>query len=254
VSIKISLITVCLDSDKTIQDTLNSVQKQDYNNLEYIIVDGGSKDKTLDLVAFYRSVVTFLISENDNGIYDAMNKGISLATGDVIGFINSDDFYSSSHALTDIAAIFEDRSVDCCYADLCYVSSIDPSKIIRYWVSSNFSRNLFSKGWCPPHPTFFVRKSVYDKYGNFNLKYKIAADVELMARFLEVNHIKSRYLPKTLVHMRLGGKTNNNLNNIINQNLEILRALKSLKIKYSTYEFFMYKLISRLMQFIRKSK
>jgi glycosyltransferase involved in cell wall biosynthesis len=251
-SIKISLITICFNSDKTIYHTLNSVNIQKYLNLEYIIVDGKSTDQTLNLVNSYGSLITRIISEPDHGIYDAMNKGIDAATGDVIGFINSDDFYPSSDILNEVADIFSDPSINCCYGDVCYVSRFDIFRIRRYWISSVFSKGLFSKGWSPPHPTYFVRKSVYDKFGKFNLNYKIAADVELMCRFLEIYNISSYYLPKVLVHMTLGGKTNNSIVNIFKQNIEVISAFKDLGINYSIIIFFFCKLTSRLIQFLKK--
>jgi glycosyltransferase involved in cell wall biosynthesis len=251
---KISVITVCYNSAETIGHTLRSVREQIYGNIEHIVVDGMSTDNTLDVVAAEGKHVAKLISEKDSGIYDAMNKGITLATGDVIGFINADDFYASASVLTDVAAAFEKNATDSCYGDLCYVSQSDPTRIVRYWRSNDFLPRSFEAGWCPPHPTFFVRRSVYERLGGFNLSFKIAADFELMARYLESAHITSFYIPDVLVKMRLGGTTNKNLSNIVLQNKEILRALQSHGLRSSVWRLFSRKLISRGLQFFVRPK
>jgi glycosyltransferase involved in cell wall biosynthesis len=249
---KISVITVCYESAETIGQTLRSVRNQTYDNIEHIIVDGGSMDATLEVVAAAGSGVAKLISEKDKGIYDAMNKGIAWATGDIIGFINADDFYPSPDVLSTVAAAFESSSADSCFGDLCYVQQSDVSRIVRYWKSCMFKPGMFEKGWCPPHPTFFVRRAVYQRLGGFNLDYKIAADVELMARFLAAGHISSYYIPQVLVHMRLGGTTNRNLRNIIKQNLEIRRGLLAQGLRFSWVEFVWNKLLSRTSQFVQR--
>ena len=249
---KISIITVCYNSAKTITDTLRSVREQSFGNIEHIIVDGGSTDRTLELISVEGLHVSKLVSESDKGIYDAMNKGIALATGDIIGFINADDFYISPEVLSKVAAACEASGADCCYGDLCYVQQDDTSKIVRYWRSSPFRLGLFGKGWCPPHPTFFVRRSVYECLGRFNLNYKIAADVELMARFLVAGSISSFYIPEVLVHMRMGGTTNRSLSNIVRQNLEIRRALLGNGLRFSWTQFILSKLMSRALQFVRR--
>ena len=249
---KISVITVCYNSAKTIGHTLRSVREQTHGDIEHIIVDGGSSDKTLEVVSAEGPHVTKLVSERDNGIYDAMNKGIQLATGDVVAFLNADDFYISTEVLSKVAVAFEASGADCCYGDLCYVQQDDTAKIVRYWRSSPFRLGLFGKGWCPPHPTFFVRRSVCQRLGGFNLNYKIAADVELMARFLVAGSISSFYIPEVLVHMRMGGTTNRSLSNIFRQNLEIRRALLENGLRFSWIQFFLSKLMSRSLQFVRR--
>lgn len=193
-----------------------------------------------------------LVSEKDKGIYDAMNKGIALATGDIIGFINADDFYPSPDVLSKVAAAFEASGADCCYGDLCYVQQDDVSRIVRYWKSCVYKPGLFENGWCPPHPTFFVRRAVYQRLGGFNLDYKIAADVELMARFLAAGRITSHYIPEVLVHMRMGGTTNRNLGNIVKQNLEIRRGLLANGLQFSWPKFVWSKVLSRASQFVRR--
>lgn len=249
---KISIITVCFNSAATINDTIKSVKNQHYHDLEYILIDGGSSDQSVDMILAAGDLISKFISEVDEGIYDAMNKGINLASGEVIGFINADDIYSSDRVLECIAKTFSDPNIDACYADLCYVKQTKTDSIIRYWKSSKFIPGSFEKGWCPPHPTFFVRRSIYKKYGLFNPSYQIAADFELMMRFLEVHKIKSKYIPNTFVHMRLGGTTNKSLPNIIKQNLEILRALRMHSSSSKPLYFLFLKLISRLRQFISK--
>jgi glycosyltransferase involved in cell wall biosynthesis len=250
---KISIITVTLNSASVINHCLDSVRHQKYDNIEHIIIDGASTDGTLSLLESKREQFKFLISEPDKGIYDAMNKGIKVATGDIIGFLNSDDFYASNNVLSGVASIFKDNSyLDSCYADLAYVDPFDISKNIRYWRSSKFASSLFSKGWCPPHPTFFVRRSVYQSFGNFNLHYRIASDVELMMRFLEVQKINSRYIPELWIKMRLGGTTNKSFKNIVMQNKEVLHALKSHNLYVNWISFFIHKIINRVLQFLKK--
>ena len=251
-NMKISVITVCYNSAETIGHTLRSVREQTYENIEHIVVDGGSTDNTLEVVAAEGKHVANLVSEKDNGIYDAMNKGIALSSGEVIGFINADDFYASPNVLKDIAKVFEKDGLDSCFGDLCYVSQSDPTRIVRYWRSKNFASGSFEAGWCPPHPTFFVRRSVYRRLGGFDLSFKIAADFELMARYLEVAGITSCYIPRVIVKMRLGGTTNRNLTNIVKQNSEIRQALRKLGLKFSLAKFLLPKLMSRAMQFIRR--
>lgn len=247
---RISVITVCYNSDKTIADTLRTARLQTYENTEHIIVDGGSQDETLAVVATEVMRKHKLVSEKDNGIYDAMNKGIALVTGDVIGFINADDFYPSPDVLATVAAAFEASGADCCYGDLCYVQQDDVSKTVRYWRSAPFASGLFGRGWCPPHPTFFVRREVYERLGGFDLSFKIAADVELMARFLEVGHISSYYIPKVLVHMRMGGTTNSSWGNVVKQNLEIRRGFLAMGLGFSWVRFLGHKVFSKALQFV----
>lgn len=246
---KFSIITVVFNNESTILDTVNSVSTQTFQELEYLIIDGQSTDGTLNRLRECSKKVSNLISEADNGIYDAMNKGIGVATGDIIGFINADDFYASSDVLTKIAAVFNDSNIDACYGDLCYVKQNDTSTVVRYWKSTSFQPTAFEVGWCPPHPTFFVRREIYERFGGFDLSYKIAADVELMMRFLEVHQVRVKYIPEVLVMMRMGGTTNRSLTNIIKQNKEILRALKSHNLRSSIARLLCHKLISRGLQF-----
>lgn len=251
--LKISIITVCFNSEKTIHDTIQSVALQDYQNIEHIIVDGGSTDGTYDIIANAPSVTKF-ISEPDNGIYDAMNKGISIATGDIIGTLNADDFYATSSVISQVANTFHNNDIDGCYADLVYVDARDTIKVIRYWKSKSFESGLFKFGWMPAHPTFFVRSSVYEQFGMFDLRYKLAADMQLLFRLLEKHKIKTVYVPEIFIKMRVGGATNKNIKNIYIQNKEIITVLNEFYGKSSHFIFFIYKLIERLKQFVFKPK
>ncbi|MCP3675872.1 MAG: glycosyltransferase [Gammaproteobacteria bacterium] len=249
---KISLITVCFNSIDTIKDTFESVASQDYDDLEYIVVDGQSNDGTLELLSEYQSLIDIMISEPDQGIYDAMNKGIKAATGDVIGFINADDILENSTVITEVAEAFANNSVDACYADLHYVRFDNMSTVVRNWSSSGFKPGAFSKGWTPPHPTFYVKKSVYETFGGFDLQYQMGNDIELMLRFMEKYHIKTTYVPKVWVKMRVGGVSNQSISNIILQNREIIRAAKVNQVPFSIPLFVLGKLKDRLIQYIFK--
>lgn len=253
---KISIITVVYNNKDTIQDAIDSALSQEYDALEYIIVDGASNDSTVEAIKEaikrYPEKNIKFVSEKDNGIYDAMNKGIGLATGEVVGLLNGDDVYSDNLVLKKVGDVFTDRSVDACYADLVYVDKFDMNKVIRYWKSCDYKNGLFSKGWAPPHPTFFVRRRVYEKYGMFDLEYELAADFELMVRFLSKYGIRAVYIPNVLVKMMLGGATNKNIINIIKQNLEICRAGKKNNVHISPLALTFKKSLNRITQFISK--
>ena len=247
---KVSIITATYNSAKTIVDTILSVNKQNYDDIEHIIIDGGSKDNTLELINSTPNIVTNIVSESDKGIYDAMNKGITLATGDIIGILNSDDFYISTDVITSVVNEMKQKDLDAVYGDLEYVDEEDTDKVVRYWKSKYYKAGLFKKGWHPAHPTFFVKKEVYDKYGNFNLKYKIGADYEIMLRFIEKNKIKVGYIPKTLVRMRVGGASNQSIKNIIKANKECYKAWKDNGLSVSPF-IFLRKPFSKLLQYIK---
>lgn len=250
---KISIITVSYNSVDTISDCISSVINQTYKNIEYIIIDGSSTDGTLKILKKNLNYISKLISEPDKGIYDAMNKGLSLAKGDVVGFLNSDDFYLTNNVISEVSEIFKkNKELDACYSDLVLVDRIKTSKIIRYWKSNEFYAGAFSKGWLPAHPTFFVRRNVYESLGYFNLYYRFASDVDLMIRFLEIKKIKFIYVPETWVKFRMGGKSNKNLKNIWLQNQEILQSLKSHKINVNPIYFFLGKFVIKLKQFFQR--
>ena len=207
---KISIITITYNSAATVEDTIKSVVSQDYPNLEYIIIDGKSKDNTLEIVNRYSDKISKVVSERDKGLYDALNKGIKHATGDVIGMLHSDDLYANNQVISHIANVFsKDPSTEAVYADLVFVNRIDTDKVMRTWTSGQYEEGAFLRGWMPPHPTFFVRKECYEKFGGFNTEdLKLSADYELMLRMIHKNKIKIAYLPEVIVKMRMGGISN----------------------------------------------
>lgn len=247
-SLSITVITVAYNSAKTIADTLNSVASQTYTDIEHLVIDGASSDGTVQLVISHANPQIRLISEPDKGIYDAMNKGLAQATGEVVGFLNSDDFYADSAVLEKIANTFQDPTVDACYADLVYVNQGN-TRVMRYWKSKPFSRGDFAKGWSPAHPTFYVRKSVIERLGLFDQSYKMGVDVEFMMRYLECGLIRAVYIPHVLVRMRLGGTSNQSWTNIFLQNKEIFAAMRKNGIPFSGIWFAVIKVVSRLWQF-----
>jgi glycosyltransferase involved in cell wall biosynthesis len=249
---KISLITVAFDRQETITDTIMSVKAQTYTNFEYIIIDGASTDNTLAIIKQYSDVISSYVSEPDKGIYDAMNKGIAKANGDIIGFINADDILANPDVLQAVADTFVQNDIDACYADLEYVEQFNLNKVKRYWHSSIFKRGSFSKGWSPPHPTFYVKKSIYQQFGTFSLNYKLGNDIELMLRFLERYKIKSLYVPNLWVKMRMGGVSNQSISNIIQQNIEIIKAAKDNGLSFNIFKFVFFKLTSRFAQYFLK--
>lgn len=205
---KISIITATYNSAKTVEDTIKSVLGQTFQDWEHIIVDGKSKDNTLDIVERYRNLYNGrlkVISEKDKGIYDAMNKGIALATGDVVGILNSDDFYTSSDILQQVSIALDNSDLDAVYGDIHYVDENDTTKLIRYYSSAHFRPWKMCMGFIPAHPSFYCRRSVYEKFGGFNLEIKIAADFENLLRLIYINKIKTKYLPLDFVTMRYGG-------------------------------------------------
>ena len=216
---KISIITPTFNSAATLRDTLDSIGGQDYLHVEHLIVDGGSGDDTLAIAGHYPRV-SRIVSEPDEGLYDAMNKGIALATGDVIGILNSDDFYTHSKVLSRVAALFELTGADALYGDLEYVDAIDNQRIVRRWKSRPYQPGLFLRGWMPPHPTFFVRRRVYEQFGAFNTLLRFSADYELILRFLYRHRVSACYLPEVMVRMRTGGHSNASLGNRIRANRE----------------------------------
>ena len=222
----ISIITVTYNNQKTVEHTIQSVLNQTYPNIEYIIINGKSTDGTLEKIKKYKNKISKVVSEADQGMYDALNKGIEIATGEVIGFLHADDFYNDKYVIEKIANIFNTQNIDSLYGDLEYVSASNPEKIIRNWKAGQFSIKELKKGWMPPHPTFFVKKEVYTKLGVFNLKFRIAADYDLMLRFLGKHKISTIYLPKVLVKMRWGGTSNRSISNIIQKSKEDYISLK----------------------------
>jgi len=248
--LKISIITVVWNNAKTIKDAINSVLNQSYKDIEYIVIDGSSTDGTIDIVQSYGDKIKF-ISEKDNGLYDAMNKGIRMATGDVVGILNSDDFYASDKILQIVADEFLKGNIDSVYANLEYIDANDPKRVIRYWRSKKYQEGLFRSGWHPAHPTFFVKKEIYEKYGVFDLSFKIAADYELMLRFFEKCKITSSYVDEVFVKMRIGGESNRSIKNIIKANMESYKAWKANGLYINPLRFLL-KPFSKIIQFIKK--
>jgi len=224
--LKVSIITACLNNADTLESALQSVIEQDYPNIEYIVIDGASTDGTKALLEKYKDKINVLISEKDAGIYEALNKGLSLATGDIVGFLHADDFYSFPNIISKIAATFEKENTDCVYGDLQYVDRTNSIRIVRNWKSEPYTEGLFLKGWMPPHPTFFLKKKWYDEYGNYNTTLSISADYELMLRMLHKHKLKATYIPEVLVKMRTGGTSNRTLARRIKANLQDRKAWK----------------------------
>lgn len=230
---KISIITATYNSEATVKDTIESVLKQTYSDIEYIIVDGGSKDGTMDIVRHYEPEFggrMKWISEKDKGIYDAMNKGIRMATGDVIGILNSDDFYTSDNVLEQINMTFEKDNVDAVYADIHFVDDSDLNKTVRYYSSKVFRRGLMRLGFMPAHPSFYIKKVCFDKIGLYNTSYRIAADFEFLLRAIFINRIKTKYIEEDFVTMRTGGVSTSGLSSHKLIMKEHLRAFKENKI------------------------
>ena len=248
---KVSIITVCFNSIKTIERTILSVLSQDYPEIQYIIVDGGSTDGTLEVIGKYKDRINGFITGKDQGIYDAINKGIAKTSGEVIGILNADDVYTSKQVITRVVHAFREKGTDSIYGDLEYVSREEEGKVIRYWKSEPFRKELFLQGWMPPHPTFFVKKECYDRFGLFNIDFRISADYELMLRFLYKYGISTAYLPEVLVKMSVGGVSNRTLFSRIQANREDRRAWKINGLKPSSFTLII-KPLSKLQQFIRR--
>ena len=249
---KISIVTATWNSAATVADTLASINAQTHPDIEHIVVDGASTDSTLKIVADHAKRVSRVVSEPDAGLYDAMNKGLKLATGDIVGLLNSDDFLASEDVLAQIASAFEDPRIDAVYGDLCYVRQHEPTRIVRYWRSGPFHPGAFARAWSPPHPTLYVRRSFYEAHGVFDTSYELAADIDLMMRFFEIAEMRSIHIPRVFVMMRLGGATNKSISNIIKQNREIWRSMRSNGLRGSLVRFVLSKAASRARQFITR--
>ena len=217
---KISIVTICFNSENSISETFESVKNQSIDNYEYLLIDGRSKDGTL-AIAKEQDHISKIVSEPDKGIYDALNKGIKNSTGEIIGFLNSDDTFYDKNSLQHIVDAF-DKNTDCVFGDLIYTDKNENIK--RVWKGSAFKKGAFLKGWMPAHPTFYCRRSVYEKLGLYDDSFKIAGDFELMLRFLEKHNIRSKYIPKTLVNMKVGGASNNGLKSKLDILKEEFRA------------------------------
>ena len=248
--VKISIVTVCYNSEATIRDTIKSVMSQTYSNIEYIVIDGGSKDGTVSIIQEYKDRISFFVSEPDKGIYDAMNKGIKKSTGDYVGILNSDDIFYNDQVISDMAAVIDNApDSDAIYGDLVFVDRKDVDSVKRRYVSNNFKTWHLRFGIVFPHPTFYVRRSMFEKNGYYKLDYRVSADFELMARFVQ-SGIKLTRNPRFMVKMRLGGISTTGFWWRIHQNLEIVRACRQNNI-YTNLLFVLFKLPYKLLGYLK---
>ncbi|MGH1579312.1 glycosyltransferase family 2 protein [Planktotalea sp.] len=225
--LKISVVTAVYNRAHTIGEAIQSVQDQTYSNIDHVIQDGGSTDETLNVISALNEPRIALQSAADGGIYDAINKGMARATGDVVGLMHSDDIFADATILEQVAKAFEDPTIACVYGDLQYVSADDTTRVIRHWESGNFQRSAMKRGWMPPHPTFYIRRRVLEQLGDYDTSYQIAADYDAMLRWLWRAEIKPAYIPHVMVKMRVGGESNRSLGRILRKSREDYRALKS---------------------------
>lgn len=249
---KISVITVCRNSAATIEDTILAVHAQTHRDREHVVVDGGSTDGTLEIIRRHRDKIAAWVSERDSGIYEAMNKGLALATGQVFGFLNSDDVFAHDRVLERIAGQFGAAGVDAVYADLVYVDGADRERVVRYYRSGDYRPRAFLRGWMPAHPTFYARRETYERCGRFNPDYRLQGDFDLLLRMFEVHGIRHRYLPEIWVRMRIGGATNRSIANVLRGNLEAYRSVRANGFPATPF-FMLRKVLSRLPQFFAKT-
>jgi glycosyltransferase involved in cell wall biosynthesis len=250
---KVSIITATYNSATTITACINSVLNQSYADIEYIIMDGGSEDDTIKIITEAAKLNPNIIlkSEPDNGIYDALNRGIALATGHIIGFVHSDDFLADIDVISHIVETFGAENADGVYGDLHYVAFENTNKIVRNWVSKPYKKKLLKKGWMPAHPTLFLKKEIYDTYGLFSLSYKIAADYDFILRVFKQKNLKFFYLEKTFIKMRVGGASNKSFKNIVQKTKEDFKAIKANNI--GGFGTILLKNITKVKQFIPKN-
>ena len=248
---KITIITPTFNSSKTILSNLKSVKNQKFKNFEHLIIDNDSKDETLKLVKKKINKKTRIITEKDNGIYDAINKGIKISKGEIICILHSDDIFYNNSVLSKVVKAFTKNKVDIVYGNLQYVSKDNLNKVIRFWKSSIYSKGKFSKGWSPPHPAFFIKRKIYKKFGLYKTKIGNPADIELMYRLLEIKKVKNIYINKILVKMRYGGKSNSSIKEIFKQNIKTLDFL-NINNPLKIIKFLYFKLVDRSLQFIKK--
>lgn len=247
---KISVITAVYNNRATLADALDSALAQDHPDTELIVVDGASTDGTLEVIQRYAGRLAQVVSEPDRGIYDALNKGIRLATGDAIGFLHSDDMFADHRVLSRIAAALADPGVDACYGDLRYVRHDDPARVVRHWRAGPYHPRLLVRGWMPPHPTFYARRAVYQRLGDFDTRYRIAADYDCLLRFLGAGQIACAYIPEVLIHMRVGGASNRSLRNLLRKSREDYRALRHNRI--GGFGALLLKNLQKLPQFFKR--
>jgi len=248
---KVTIITVTLNSQKYLEDCIRSVTNQQYGNIEHIIIDGKSTDGTIEIIKKYEGNISKWISETDRGMYDAINKGMEMATGDVIGILNSDDLLDGNDVIGTIVKAFEDEKVDSIYGDLEYVAPDDLNKIYRIWKGKPYHRSLFHSGWMPAHPTFYFKREVFENFGGYETHFYSAADYELMSRYLFKNRISAYYIPKLLVKMRRGGQSNSSLKMRIRANRRDYLAMKKNKVPFA-FLVSILKPLSKLHQYYKK--
>ncbi len=247
---KVSVITAVYNAKETIADAIESIRGQLHSEIELIVIDGASTDGTKEILNRYKSKLNVFISESDSGIYDALNKGIAIATGDIVGFLHADDLFANKSVISKIAKGFSDASINAVYGDLVYVRKSMPEKVIRYWQVGKFTRKKLKYGWMPPHPTFYMRRSAFDQLGRYDTSFRIAADYDFMLRYFGHEEFKSLYIPEVLVKMRIGGASNGSLKNIVQKSYEDYRALK--KNKVGGFLSLLSKNFSKIPQFFRR--
>jgi glycosyltransferase involved in cell wall biosynthesis len=248
--LKISVITATYNCAAVVADCLASVAGQTHDDVEHVVIDGASTDGTSDVLQAHRDLLAVLVSEPDGGIYDALNKGIARASGEVVGLLHADDVYADGEVLARVAEAFAHPEVDAVYGDLVYVSKSDPNRVIRYWSAGAFSPARLRRGWMPPHPALFLRRSLYERFGLFDTRYRIAADYDLMLRVLSQLSGKVVYLPEVLVRMRMGGVSNRSLSNIVRKSWEDYQALRTNQV--GGLGALAWKNLSKLPQFFRQ--
>ena len=246
----VSIITATYNAGNTLESAILSVINQTHPHIEYILIDGGSTDQTLSIAETYKPFIQHFISEPDQGIYDALNKGLEMATGDVIGFLHADDLLDDDTTIESIVEEFERTKADAIYGDLEYVQFQHPDKVVRYWQSKAFKPSLLRAGWMPPHPTLFIKTQVFKEIGGFKLDYKIAADYDFILRFFSNGKYAAEYIPMVITRMRLGGTSNKSLKNIWIKSKEDLRALK--QNKAGNVLSVLWKNVSKLPQFLKR--
>ncbi len=254
---KVSIVTICFNAKKTIKNTIESVLSQDYPDIEYIIIDGASTDGTQEIVKSFGNKIDKFISEKDNGLFDALNKGIKIASGEIVGILHADDVFANNSIISKVVENMKEYQADACWGDLVFVDKNNPEKIVRYWQSCTYKKGLFKKGWMPPHTTFFAKKSVFEKYGYYDLKFDMAADYELMLRFLEKYNLPSCYIPEVLVKMRTGGVSDRSLKNIkriAKSNIDAYKAWRANGLKVNSFSILIVKPFSKLWQSFKKNR
>ncbi|MDQ6723052.1 MAG: glycosyltransferase [Thermoproteota archaeon] len=228
----VTIITVTYNSAKYLEECIRSIVDQSHRNIEHIIVDGGSTDETLSIIKKYEQHISKWVSEKDNGMYDAINKGMKMATGDVIGLLNSDDILASKDVISSIVQAFKAHKVNCVYGDLTYVDQKDTEKVLRFWKGGNYNRQRFLYGWMPAHPTFYIRREIVNELGGYESHYFTAADYEFMTRYLYRHRVSAFYLPKLIVKMRIGGASNSSLARRLKANRRDYLAMRKNQIPF----------------------